>query len=175
VAERIVERKMGKAGVAALVRGLVAIALLLAFGLAGTALAKEAAPAADDPVLERRVMALAAKLRCLQCQNQSIAESDAPLAIDLRNQMREQMRQGKSERDVVDFLLARYGDFVLLRPPLKPVTVLLWSGPILLFIVGLIALFYQSRRPRAAPEVEISEAEHARALQLLGAGSGRKP
>jgi cytochrome c-type biogenesis protein CcmH len=151
------------------------IILLFTLGFPAGALAKDAAPAADDPVLERRVMDLAAKLRCLQCQNQSIAESDAPLAIDLRNQMREQMRQGKSERDVIDFLLARYGDFVLLRPPLKPITLLLWIGPLLLFIAGLIVLFYQAMRPRTAPEAKLSETEHARALRLLGAGSGRKP
>ena len=155
--------------------GLIALMLLLALGLAGGALAKDAAPAADDPALEGRVMTLAAKLRCLVCQNQSIAESDAPLAVDLRDQMREQMRQGKSERDVVEFLLARYGDFVLLRPPFKPTTLLLWIGPLLLFVAGLIALFRQAVRPRAAAEVELSETDHARALQLLGAGSGREP
>ena len=154
--------------------GLIALMLLLALGLAGGALAKDAAPAADDPALEGRVMTLAAKLRCLVCQNQSIAESDAPLAVDLRNQMREQMRQGKSERDVIDFLLARYGDFVLLRPPFKPTTLLLWIGPLLLFVAGLIALLRQAVRPRAAAEVELSETDRARALQLLGAGSGRE-
>lgn len=153
--------------------GLIAFMLLLTLGLAGGALAKEAAPASDDPALEGRVMNLAAKLRCLQCQNQSIAESDAPLAIDLRNQIREQMRQGKSERDVIDFLLARYGDFVLLRPPLKPITLLLWFGPLLLFVVGLIALLCWVTRPRAAAEVELSESEHTRAVRLLGAGSER--
>lgn len=151
-------------------RGLIAFMLLLTLGLAGGALAKEAAPAADDPVLERRVMNLAAKLRCLVCQNQSIAESDAPLANDLRNQMREQMRQGKSERDVIDFLLARYGDFVLLRPPLKPTTLLLWFGPLLLFVVALIALFHRLARRRALPEAELCEADHARAALLLDSG-----
>jgi len=155
--------------------GLIAFMLLLALGLAGGALAKEAAPAADDPALERRVMALAAKLRCLQCQNQSIAESDAPLADDLRNQMREQMKQGKSERDVIDFLLARYGDFVLLRPPFKPTTLLLWLGPLLLFVVGLIVFFHRLARSLAAAEVELSEADRARAGSLLESEIGKEP
>ena len=155
--------------------GLIAFMLLLALGLAGGALAKEAAPAADDPALERRVMALAAKLRCLQCQNQSIAESDAPLADDLRNQMREQMKQGKSERDVIDFLLARYGDFVLLRPPFKPATLLLWFGPLLLFVVGLIVFFHRLARSLAAAEVELSEADRARAGSLLESEIGKEP
>jgi len=155
--------------------GLIAFMLLLALGLTGGALAKEAAPAADDPALERRVMALAAKLRCLQCQNQSIAESDAPLADDLRNQMREQMKQGKSERDVIDFLLARYGDFVLLRPPFKPTTLLLWLGPLLLFVVGLIVFFHRLARSLAAAEVELSEADRARAGSLLESEIGKEP
>jgi len=155
--------------------GLIAFMLLLALGLAGGALAKEAAPAADDPALERRVMNLAAKLRCLQCQNQSIAESDAPLADDLRNQMREQMKQGKSERDVIDFLLARYGDFVLLRPPFKPTTLLLWLGPLLLFVVGLIVFFHRLARSLAAAEVELSEADHTHAASLLESEIDKEP
>ena len=153
---------------------MIAFVLLLAFGLAGGALAKEAAPAADDPVLEGRVMKLAEQLRCLQCQNQSVAESDAPLAFDIRNQMREQMRQGKSERDVVDFLLARYGDFVLLRPPFKLITLLLWLGPALLLIAGLIGLFYRLLRSRATAEVQLSEADDARTAQLLEFGSDKE-
>lgn len=144
-----------------------ALALAFLLLLDGAAWAKEAAPAAEDPRLEQRVMAIAAELRCLVCQNQSIADSDADLAKDLREQIREKMRQGQSERDVIDFLVARYGDFVLWRPPFKPTTLLLWLGPILLIVAGLIALFYRLARERNAGEIEISEAEHARAALLL--------
>lgn len=146
------------------------ILFLLLTVLGGSAWAKEAAPAAEDPVLESRVMELSAELRCLVCQNQSLADSNAPLAVDLRNQIREQMKQGMSERDIIDFMVARYGDFVLFRPPFKLATLLLWSGPLLLLVAGLAALFYRLSRRRAAAEVELSAAERARAAELLGAG-----
>lgn len=154
---------------------LLAFVLLLSLGLAGGAPAKEAAPAADDPALERRVMNIASKLRCLQCQNQSIAESNAPLAADLRNEMREQLRRGLGDREVIDFMVARYGDFVLLSPPFKLTTALLWLGPLLLVVVGLIAFFRRLVRWCAVAEVELSEADHARALRLLGGrGEGER-
>ncbi|HEV7477061.1 MAG TPA: cytochrome c-type biogenesis protein, partial [Burkholderiales bacterium] len=86
--------------------------------------------------LDRRVAELSAELRCLVCQNQSIADSNADLAVDLRRQIREQLGSGKSERDVVDFMVQRYGDFVLYRPPLKASTVLLWAGPFLFLGLG---------------------------------------
>src|SRR3989304_8459236 len=108
--------------------GMIAFILLLAFELAGGALAKEAAPAADAPVLEGRDRKLPGQLRCLQCQNQSIAESNAPLAVDIRNEIREQMRRGLGEREIINFLVARYGDFVLLQPPFHATTVLVRLG-----------------------------------------------
>jgi cytochrome c-type biogenesis protein CcmH len=145
------------------------IVFLLLIVLGGSAWAKEAAPAAEDPVLEKRVMALSDELRCLVCQNQSLADSNAPLAVDLRNQIREQMKQGMSERDIIDFMVARYGDFVLFRPPFKLTTWLLWLGPLLALVAGLAALFYRLSRRRAAAEVELSEAERARAAELLRA------
>jgi len=141
------------------------LAFLLAF--AGAAWTKEAAPAAEDPALERRVMDLAAQLRCLVCQNQSLAESDADLANDMRDQIREKLQAGQSERDVVDFLVARYGDFVLWSPPFKATTVLLWVGPVLLPAAGLITLFWLLGRRRDEGEAELSEADHARAALLL--------
>src|SRR5438270_6957406 len=103
---------------------------------------------AQDAALERRVTHLAHEMRCLVCQNQTIAESNAPLAIDLRNQIREQLAAGKSERDVVDFMVARYGDFVLYRPPLKGSTLLLWAGPFVFLVLGfyLLARFLRRRR-----------------------------
>ncbi len=142
-------------------------ALLLAL-LAPTswAYAKEAAPAAADPALEQRVMTLAAGLRCLVCQNQTIADSSAPLAEDLRNQVREKMRQGASDSQIIDFMVARYGDFVLYRPPVKATTLLLWFGPLLLVVAGLLVLLRRIRR-RPPPEPELTTAERERARKLL--------
>jgi len=128
--------------------------------------AKEAAPAAADPALEQRVMTLAAELRCLVCQNQTIADSSAPLAEDLRNQVREKMRQGSSDSQIIDFMVERYGDFVLYRPPVKATTLLLWFGPLLLVAAGLLVLLRRLRR-RPAPEPELSAAERERARKLL--------
>jgi len=128
--------------------------------------AKEAAPAAADPALEQRVMTLAAELRCLVCQNQTIADSSAPLAEDLRNQVREKMRQGASDSQIIDFMVERYGDFVLYRPPVKATTLLLWFGPLLLVAAGLLVLLRRLRR-RPAPEPELSAAERERARKLL--------
>ncbi len=105
---------------------------LLLMVLALPAYAKEAAAAAQDPALEQRVMRLTAELRCLVCQNQSLADSHADLAIDLKNQVRSQMKAGKSDAEIREFMVARYGDFVLYRPPLKPTTALLWAGPFVL-------------------------------------------
>jgi cytochrome c-type biogenesis protein CcmH len=118
---------------------------LLAAVLAGAGLCSaEAAPAVDlrpDAALEARVQALAAELRCLVCQNQSLADSHADLAVDLKNQVREQLRAGRSEAQVMAYMTDRYGDFVLYRPPLKAVTLLLWLGPALLLVGGSWALW----------------------------------
>jgi len=122
--------------------------------------------AQEDPSLEKRVQALSHELRCLVCQNQTLADSNAPLAVDLRNQVREQLKSGKSERDVIDFLVARYGDFVLYRPPLKATTVLLWGGPFILLAFGLFLLFLRLRR-KMPPPAELSDAERERAAKLL--------
>jgi cytochrome c-type biogenesis protein CcmH len=129
-------------------------------------LACSAALAADDAALEKRVTALAHELRCLVCQNQTLADSNAPLAVDLRNQIREQLQKGASERDVTEFMVQRYGDFVLYRPPLKASTLLLWTGPFLLLGFGVFLLVrkVKSSRSQAAP---LSEAERERAAQLL--------
>ena len=116
--------------------------------------------------LDKRVNELAVELRCLVCQNQTLADSNAPLAVDLRNQIREQLKAGKSEQDVVDFMVARYGDFVLYRPPLKPTTVALWAGPFAILVFGAWLLIRRIRR-RPAAEPELSEAERARAAKLL--------
>jgi cytochrome c-type biogenesis protein CcmH len=110
------------------------------------ALANEAKPAAADPALEARMQAIAAELRCLVCQNQTIADSHADLAVDLRNQVREMLRQGQSEREIIDYMTARYGDFVLYRPPVKGTTALLWFGPAVLLLGGVGTLWWVLRR-----------------------------
>jgi cytochrome c-type biogenesis protein CcmH len=150
-------------------------AILLWLAAAAIALAADAPPAADDPKLEKRVIELAAELRCLVCQNQSLADSNAPLAVDLRTQIRDRMQRGESEGQIVEFMVARYGDFVLYRPPMKAATIVLWFGPALLLVIGLYLLFARVRRRRAAGETELSEADRARATHLLAAGNESRP
>lgn len=141
------------------------LAFIAACCLTSAAIGGEAAPAAADPALEVRVNKLAEELRCLVCQNQSIADSHAELAIDLKNQVREMLKQGKSDKQVIDFLVQRYGDFVLYRPPVKNTTWLLWTGPFLLLVAALAAFFIKlRRRPPSAP---LTAAEHAAAAALL--------
>ena len=144
-------------------RLLLMIALLVA---AAAACAGEAVPAAADPQLERRVMSVAEELRCLVCQNQTIADSNAPLAVDLRDQVREKLGQGMSEQEIVDYMVARYGDFVRYRPPLKMTTLLLWFGPLLLLVC---ALFFLIRRLRSGSGnvAPLSDGDRARAAALL--------
>ena len=149
--------------------------LLLWLAAAASALAADAPPAAEDPTLEKRVIELAGELRCLVCQNQSLADSNAPLAVDLRNQIRDRMRQGESEGQIVEFMVARYGDFVLYRPPMTAATLVLWFGPALLLAAGLFVLFARVRRRRAAGETELSAADRERAARLLAAGNERRP
>ncbi|UCF75473.1 MAG: cytochrome c-type biogenesis protein CcmH [Betaproteobacteria bacterium] len=150
-----------------------AITFVLLMVLAVAAWGKEAAPVAEDPVLERRLQTLSAELRCLVCQNESLAGSRAELAVDLRNQIRERMRQGQSDAEIVDYLVSRYGDFVLYRPPFKLTTLLLWLGPLLLIVAGLAALFYRLSRRREAPAIELTGSERERARALLS-DSGRE-
>ncbi len=131
---------------------LAACMLVLAVAVA-PAWAREAAPASADPALEARVMRLSNELRCLVCQNETIAASHADLAVDLRNQVREMLREGKSEADVLRYMTDRYGDFVLYRPPLKSTTVVLWYGPAALLVLGLAGLWWMLlRRNRLAAD-----------------------
>ena len=125
--------------------------------------AKDAPLASAEPELEKRVMAVAVELRCLVCQNQTIADSNAGLAVDLRNQTREMLRAGKSEREILDYMTARYGDFVLYRPPVKPSTALLWFGPPLLLVAGLLTLWLVLRRRSrlSADQFEPDDADDA--------------
>ena len=134
---------------------MVKFALMLLMVMAAAfATAKEAALVAEDPVLEARVLKIAVELRCLVCQNQTIADSSAGLAIDLRNQVREMLKRGESDRQILDYMTARYGDFVLYRPPVKNTTAVLWFGPAILLVGGLVALVViLRRRSRMAPEM----------------------
>ena len=150
------------------------LALLLLALATAAAPAKEAAPAAQDPVLEKRVMALAEELRCLVCQNQTLADSNAPLAEDLRSQIRERMREGNSDAQVVDYLVARYGDFVLYRPPLKATTILLWFGPLLLLVSGFAVLLRRLLRRRSMEVAEMTAADRKRAAELLAGTQGER-
>lgn len=147
-----------------LVRALGAAVWLLFAPLAG---ASDAVPTEKDPVAAAREHELAVKLRCLVCQNQSIAESNAPLAVDLRRQVREQIAAGRSDGEIVDFMTSRYGDFVLYSPPLKPATVLLWVGPALLLAIALLVAWRVVRARRQVADVPLSDAERQRAAELL--------
>jgi cytochrome c-type biogenesis protein CcmH len=148
-------------------RGLL---LLAGFLLAANVMAKDALPLADDPVVEQRMIGITEELRCLVCQNESLAGSHADLAEDLRREVRDLIRQGKSDEEVKEFLVSRYGDFVLYRPPLKGTTLLLWIGPFVLVFVGLFALVRYLRRRSTAvalTEVALSDDDKRRAEALL--------
>lgn len=142
--------------------------------LPSLASAGEATPLAENPQVEARLKTLAVELRCLVCQNQTLADSNAPLAEDLRREVREMIAKNMSDKEIIDFLVTRYGDFVLYRPPLKTTTTLLWVGPFLLLIGGAIALVMAlRRRQKKLADVTLSEAERNRVAQLLSEGANR--
>lgn len=144
---------------------LLAALVLLATGPAGAVQPDEVL---DDPLLEERARDISANLRCLVCQNQSIDDSDAPLARDLRLLVREQLKTGKSDEEIFDYVVARYGEFVLMKPVVAPHTLLLWLAPPILLILGLIAVVTLFRRRAAVPAPKpLSEAEKRRLDKLL--------
>ncbi len=146
---------------------LLALALL-AGAPALAAPERPAQPMAQDPALEARVMAIAEELRCLVCQNETLAASQADLAVDLRGQIRTKLRQGQSTDQIMDFMVQRYGDFVRYRPALKGSTVLLWAGPFVLLLVAALAMGMNiRRRRRAGAAPPLSPAQRERARQLL--------
>jgi cytochrome c-type biogenesis protein CcmH/NrfF len=148
-----------------------ALALVLVLGALG---AGAAPPAPErDAALDQRVTALASELRCAVCQNQSLADSNAGLAVDLRNEIRSRMVQGESDAQIVAFLVERYGEFVLYRPPLRAATLLLWFGPLLLLALGLLALYRRLTQHSVAPAPTLSTDERARAARLLAASNER--
>jgi len=130
--------------------------------------AKVAPNTSADPALEARMMLIAEELRCLVCQNETIAASHADLAIDLKNQIRIKLTQGQSQKQILDFMVERYGDFVLYRPPLKTTTVLLWLGPFtLLAIAAMMLVLNVRRRRRSVQPAALSDAEVTKARELL--------
>lgn len=150
------------------------IVLIVVLLISGPVWAGEARPLADDPAAEGRLKQLAVELRCLVCQNQTLADSNAPLAEDLRREVREMIAKNMSDKEIIDFLVSRYGDFVLYRPPLKATTTLLWVGPFVLLIVGLTALMITlRRRSQHVMNVPVTDEEHRRVEQLLAEGGKR--
>lgn len=142
---------------------MLLLCLLPAFAYAG-----EAKDMAADPVLEKRMIGLAENLRCLVCQNESLASSHADLAEDLRREVREQMQKGLSDQEIIDYLVSRYGDFVLYDPPVKKSTLVLWYGPFVLLLAGAGMLIYQLRKRKSqVPEAALSAEEAQRAASLL--------
>ena len=138
--------------------------------LAIPALAGDAAPLADDPAVEARLQRIAEEVRCLVCQNESLAASQADLANDLRREIRAQIRQGQTDAQILDFLVSRYGDFVRYRPPFNATTLLLWLGPFAALAAGLGGLvWFLRRRPAAAPAA-LTDDERRRAAALLDGG-----
>ncbi len=160
--------RTGEAGSAAVawLRRFVA-PLFLALCWTGVS-AQEARPLAADPVLEAKVMHIAEELRCLVCQNETIAASHADLAVDLRQQIRLKLQQGQSQAQILDFMVQRYGDFVLYRPPVKSSTWLLWAGPFVLLGAALLILGLHIRRRRRLAPAPLQAAESERLRQLLG-------
>jgi cytochrome c-type biogenesis protein CcmH len=137
--------------------------------------AKEATPMALDPEMEKTVNEISSELRCLVCQNQTIADSSAGLAVDLKNQVREMVKAGQSQDEIVDYMVTRYGDFVLYRPPVKATTILLWVGPFLLLLIGLTILVVNLRKRTALvkDDGELSSEENQRLKALLESESVR--
>jgi cytochrome c-type biogenesis protein CcmH len=136
--------------------------------------AREAPPVGQDPAVEQRMMVLAQELRCLVCQNQTLADSQADLAVDLRQEIRELMLKGQSDEQIKRYLVARYGDFVLYRPPMKSTTWLLWFGPALLLVAGLTALYtVLLRRRRLVADEPLNADQEKRAVALLSEEEGR--
>lgn len=137
------------------------------------AVGKEAESTITDPVLEKRMAALTSELRCLVCQGESLADSHSDFAKDMRSKILTLMQQGKSDKEITDFLVQRYGDFILFRPPLNSTTVLLWFGPLMFLIVGAgVLLFNLVRRRRRAHAAPLSPEELARVNALLSEQSG---
>jgi cytochrome c-type biogenesis protein CcmH len=155
------------------VKRLLFFALMLC---AAAAFAQAARPLAEDEAVERRLNAIAEELRCLVCQNESLAGSRADLALDLRRQIREQIKAGRSDAEILAYMTDRYGDFIRYRPPLKGTTLALWVGPFVLLAAaaGGLAWYVRQRRPRVAA-LGLSPEEEAKVARLLGETRDDRP
>jgi len=157
------------------VKYLHALALLIALLASAPLWAVQPDEMLSDPTLEARARALSRELRCMVCQNESIDESDAPLAHDLRVLVRERIKAGDSDAQIINFLVARYGEFVLLKPPLSWHTVALWGMPPAVLLIGIVMLIVVVRRrstaPAAAETANLTAAEETRLAEILRGGS----
>ena len=134
----------------------------------GTSFAKDAALLAEDLVVEQRLIGISEEMRCLVCQNESLAGSRSDLANDLRREIRTLIKEGKSDDQIRNFMVERYGDFVLYRPPVKPITWLLWIGPFIILLIGIAVLFtYLRRRNSAVTTIALSDDDNKRIDALL--------
>lgn len=144
------------------------LAIFLALQIAASSYAGEAAPLAEDPVVEQRLITISEELRCLVCQNESLAGSRADLALDLRREIRTLIKAEKTDAEIREFMVNRYGDFVLYRPPVKPITWALWFGPFLLLIGALAVLVRMVRRSKHGVKApDLNPAQRAKAQSLL--------
>ncbi|QWD59656.1 cytochrome c-type biogenesis protein [Polynucleobacter sp. MWH-UH35A] len=141
----------------------------------GAAMANEAAPLADDPVTEQRLISISEEMRCLVCQNESLAGSRSDLANDLRREIRTLIKEGKSDDQIRSFMVERYGDFVLYRPPVKPLTWLLWIGPFVILLIGIAGLLtYLRRRNNSVPNVTLTDADNQKIDAMLNAADKKE-
>ena len=139
------------------------------------AYANNAAPLADDPVMEQRLISISEEMRCLVCQNESLAGSRSDLANDLRREIRTLIKEGKSDEQIRAFMVERYGDFVLYRPPVKPLTWLLWIGPFVILGLGVAGLLmYLRRRDSSVPNVALTDADNQKIDALLNASDKKE-
>jgi len=152
---------------------LIAVLLIL-LSCSTFSMAKEAEPVMGDPVLQARVMKLAGELRCLVCQGESLAESHSDFAADMLRKIRALVEQGKTDQEIKDYLVARYGDFILYRPPFSGITLVVWLFPILLLTAGASLLIFNLKRRRARVKVApLSEEEQTRVKNLLNEGDSK--
>jgi cytochrome c-type biogenesis protein CcmH len=151
----------------------IIILIFLVFLFPGLAMSKQAIPVAENPEIEQRMLALTEDLRCLVCQNEAISESRAEFSNDIRREIREQIHANKTDDEIIEFLVERYGDFLLYNPPIKPTTLFLWFGPFILFIVGVWFLITYLRGRRVQiEEVSLSEAQLKKAESLMNENKG---
>ena len=146
--------------------------MLLVLGMQPAMAAEGMAQPVGDPLVEARVNKLAEELRCLTCMGQSIADSQSSFSTDMKREIRDMIKSGKNDKEIMEFMVQRYGDFVLYRPPVKSTTWVLWGGPFLLLILSLVFLVAKLRKRGAEVETELTENEHQQAVQLLGKREG---